>query len=231
MKPRPHHIDIDRSFWLWAVGGALAACAVGAMYAHLLQRTGEWDVGLPWEVELMRHIHRTLPQPIDWMLLGLPWLGTNITILPAIAIGCWQFRKRGRNDLIAAVVVAAVGNFLVGFFLKFAFDRPRPALWPARGEFTGPSYPSGHAMMATSLLFVTAYLLRRERGWEWPYFVFLAFALVTSYSRLYLGVHWPTDVLGGAIIGTVWLAAMLRAMDAHSDEVFEFERRSHPRTV
>jgi membrane-associated phospholipid phosphatase len=83
-------------------------------------------------------------------------------------------------------------------------------------------------MMATSLLFVAAYLIRRELDWRWPYGVCLAFALVTSYSRLYLGVHWPTDVLGGAIIGAVWLAAMLLAMDAHADEVF-FERRARTR--
>lgn len=229
MRPRAHRIDIDRAFWLWAIVGAVAACGVGALYAYHLQRTGEWTSGLAWEVEILRDLHAHWPAPIDAALVFIPWLGTNLTILPAIAVTAWHLRRRGRQDLIISLIVAGVGNFAVGFFLKFAFDRPRPGLWPPRGEFSGSSYPSGHTMMATSLMFVCAYLLRRERGWLWPYFVCIAFALVTSYSRLYLGVHWPTDVLGGAIIGAVWFASMLRAMDAHADEVFEFERRSRPR--
>jgi membrane-associated phospholipid phosphatase len=220
-----HHIAIDRSFWLWAVGGTVMACAVGALYAVYLQQSGKWAAGLHWEVVLLEHLHVSLPPVLDWFLLALPWLGTNITILPGVLIAAWLLWKRGRRDLIVAIVVGAVGNHLVGTFLKYAFDRPRPALWPARGEFTGPSYPSGHAMMVTSVLFVFAYLLRRERGWRWPYVVCTVFALITSYSRLYLGVHWPTDVIGGAIIGAVWLSAMLRAMDAHADELFEIEHR------
>lgn len=226
-----HRIEIDRNFWIWASGGVVSASAVGALYAWYLIRAGEWEHGLGWESELMMRIHTALPAPFDLTLLFVPWLGTNITILPALAIASWFLWKRGRRDLIVALVVAGVGNYLVGFFLKFAFDRPRPDLWPPRGEFTGPSYPSGHAMMVTSFLFVVAYLLRREKGWNWPYYACFAFVAVTSYSRLYLGVHWPTDVLGGAIVGAVWLSAMLRAMDAHADELFEFEHTSHTRTV
>lgn len=225
MKPRPHHIDIDRNFWFWAIAGAIGACIVGALYAEMLRRTGEWKSGLGWEVGLMHQLHTTWARPIDWTLEFIPWLGTNLTIIPAMVFAGWHLHDRGRRDLIVVLVVAALGNLAVGFFLKFAFDRPRPNLWPARGEFSGPSYPSGHTMMATSLLFVAAYLVRRELHWRWPYVVCVLFALVTSYSRLYLGVHWPTDVLGGAIIGAVWLAAMLRAMDAHADEVFELEDR------
>jgi undecaprenyl-diphosphatase len=228
-RPR-HHLDIDRGFWLWTIAGAIAACGAGALYATMLRNTGEWATGLGWEIHLMRDLHATWAPPIDWALEFIPWLGTNLTIIPAMIVAAWHLRKRGRTDLIVVLVVSGIGNLMLGFFLKFAFDRPRPDLWPPRGEFTGPSYPSGHTMMATSLLFIAAYLFRRERQWKWPYVVCVMFALITSYSRIYLGVHWPTDVLGGAIIGTVWLAAMLRAMDAHADEVFEIERRSRKRT-
>ena len=231
MNLRRRHIDIDGSFWFWAISGAFGACLAGSLYAVYLQRTGEWSTGLQWEVDLMRWLHVSWPAPIDWILLGVPMARHELHDPPAIAFTAWHLRKRGRGDLITALIVAGIGNFVVGFFLKFAFDRPRPDLWPPRGEFTGSSYPSGHTMMATSLLFVAAYLLRRERGWTWPYVVCMAFTLVTSYSRLYLGVHWPTDVIGGAIIGAVWLSAMLRAMDAHADELFEIERRSQTRTV
>jgi undecaprenyl-diphosphatase len=225
MTGRSHHIRIDRSFWTWALGGAVGASAVGALYAWYLQRTGEWTQGLTWEVALLHQIHTQLPRLLDWCVLILPWLGTNITIIPGVLIASVMLWKRGRKDLVTVLLVATIGNHAVGTVLKYVFDRPRPGLWPARGEFTGPSYPSGHAMMTVSVLFVFAYLLRRERGWRWPFWACVAFTILTAYSRLYLGVHWPTDILGGAIIGAVWLSAMLRAMDAHADELFEI---GHP---
>ncbi len=217
-------IAIDRAFWAWVVGGAFMALFAGALYAHYLSASPGWTSGFPWEVTVLRAVHAPLPVILDRAVLLLPWLGTNITIIPGVAIATYLLAKRRRTDLIVALIAAAAGNYVIGFALKFAFDRPRPELWPGRGEYTGPSYPSGHAMMATSVLFVVAYLLRRERGWRWPYVANLVFGLLTIYSRLYLGVHWPTDVLAGILIGVIWLAAMLRAFDASTDDLFDFEQ-------
>ena len=218
-------MEINRAFWLWAIGGALATIAVGVAYARYIKQGAGWANGLPWELALLRHVHTQLPTLIDRLVLVLPWFGTNITILPGVAIASYILAKRRRRDLIAVLVVAATGNYIVAFSLKYALNRPRPTLFAARGEYTGPSYPSGHAMLATSVLFVAAYLLRRERGWSWPYYVVVAFGLLTVYSRLYLGVHWPTDVFAGAVLGVIWLTAMLRAMDAHAEELVRFGRR------
>ncbi|HEY4303641.1 MAG TPA: phosphatase PAP2 family protein [Gemmatimonadaceae bacterium] len=223
--PRPARIAIDRSFWMWVFGGALATIVVGVVYAHYLQRTYGWLHGHAWEIALLRDTHTRLPTLVDELVLVLPWFGTNITILPGIAIASYILAKRKRRDLITVLVVAAAGNYLIAFFLKYALNRPRPTLFLARGEYTGPSYPSGHAMLATSVLFVVAYLLRRERNWRWPYYVVFIFGLLTVYSRLYLGVHWPSDVLAGAVLGLLWLTAMLRAMDARSEELITFGRR------
>jgi undecaprenyl-diphosphatase len=224
-SPRRPRVVIDRRFWLWVACGAIGTVFVGIVYAHYLQRTYGWMHGYAWEIALLRDVHMHLPSFFDALLLGIPWFGTNITILPAVAIASVILTKRDRGDLRTVLIVSAVGNYVIAFLLKYALQRPRPSIVPARGEYTGPSYPSGHAMLATSVLFVVAYLLRRERDWRWPYFVVFAFGLVTVYSRLYLGVHWPTDVIAGGILGVLWLIAMLRAMDAHRDELMTFGRR------
>lgn len=222
---RPARVEIDRRFWLWSIGGAAFTVLMGLVYAHYIKRTYGWTHGHPWEIALLRDLHARLPAVLDAFVLAVPWFGTNLTILPGVAIASYVLMQRRRRDLVTVLVVAATGNYLIAFFLKYALNRPRPTILQARGEYTGPSYPSGHAMLATSVLFVIAYLLRRERGWHWPYYTTFAFGLVTIYSRLYLGVHWPTDVIAGAMLGVIWLAFMLRAMDAHAEELVLFGRR------
>src|ERR1051325_9978729 len=101
-----HHIDLGRSFWLWASLGAIAACAAGALYAFYLQQAGEWARGFPWEIQLLNKLHVHLPTPIDWAMLALPWVGTNITIIPGVVIASWFLWRRGRKDLVVTLIVA-----------------------------------------------------------------------------------------------------------------------------
>ena len=156
----------------------------------------------------MLSIDRTVPVAFDWLMLGLPWLGTNLTLLPMIAlVSLWLWQKRGRGELALQLVVVSLGSLIMNAILKDAFGRPRPELWEHRGQYAWSSYPSGHAIVCASVFFTIALMLFRERGWRWPFSAAAIVMVVILYSRLYLGVHWPTDVVGGFLIGLVWLAA------------------------
>ena len=193
--------------WVWVIGGYLAAVLTGVLFAQLMRRTGNWDQGLAWEQDLMVAMHVRWPEPIDTLLLALPWLGTNITLIPLVVIGAiWLYTKRDRPDLAMHLVVVQLGSFTLNAVLKDIFDRPRPELWEARGQHAWAAFPSGHAIASVSVLLTAALLLRLERGWKWPMRVAVPLLVVSLYSRLYLGVHWPTDVVGGVLIGFVWLA-------------------------
>lgn len=190
------------------VAGLLVSGAVGALYAIWLRSTGDWRVGLPWERALLLGIDRTLPGAFDWLMLALPWLATNLTVLPVIVVfALWLWRWKGRRELALQLVIVSLGSLIMNAVLKDLFDRPRPELWEHRGQFAWTSYPSGHAIVCTSVYFTIALMLYRERGWRWPFTVAAMLAVVALYSRLYLGVHWPTDVLGGLATGSVWLMA------------------------
>ena len=191
-----------------SVAGLLLSTGIGAVYALWLEASGDWRVGLPWERALMLSIDRAVPATFDWLMLGLPWLGTNLTLLPIIAlVSLWLWRKEGRGDLALHLVVVSLGSLIMNAVLKDAFGRPRPDLWEHRGQYAWSSYPSGHAIVCTSVFFAIAFMFFRERHWRWPFAVAAILMIVILYSRLYLGVHWPTDVAGGCLIGLAWLAA------------------------
>jgi undecaprenyl-diphosphatase len=154
----------------------------------------------------MLSLDRSVPRAVDLVMLGLPWLGTNLTLLPIIAaFSLWLWIKKGRRDLAVHLMTVTVGSLIMNAVLKDVFDRARPELWPHRGQYQWASYPSGHAIVGVSVIFTIALMLYREREWRWPIYAAAALLLINLYSRLYLGVHWPTDLIGGLILGVLWL--------------------------
>ena len=201
-----------RRIVIWCVAGYLLALAAGVAFAIALRNAGNWLDGFRWEHDVLQAVNGfRMPAFIDWLLLVLPWFGTNITLLPVVIFTAMWLSRRGRTMLALHLLVMQIGAFTMNPLLKDFFDRPRPALWEMRGQFAWASYPSGHAIASVASLFTIAILLRRELGWAWPIPVATAMLVLTAYSRLYLGVHWPTDVIGGLIMGAIWLAATLIA--------------------
>ncbi len=192
----------------WIVGGYFGALLVGILFAQLMRSTGNWDQGLAWERALLIRTHVRFPEPFDTLMLVLPWLGTNITLLPLVAaVSLWLLVRRKRPDLAAHLVTVQLGSLTLNALLKDIFDRPRPELFEQRGQHAWAACPSGHAIASISVLLTVAILLRRERGWSWPMRAAVVLLIISLYSRLYLGVHWPTDIVGGVVGGVLWLAA------------------------
>jgi undecaprenyl-diphosphatase len=199
--------------WFWLFIGFAVAFGFGIAVAELVQARGGWDRGLAWERALLTQVHAyKLPKALDTFFLLIPWLGTNWTLAPFVAVPAfWLWRKLGRRTLALHLVTVLVGSSALNFLLKFMYDRPRPDLWEQRGQFMYASYPSGHAIASVAVLITVAMLLQRFKGWRWPWFVAVLILAFSLYSRLYLGVHWPTDVVAGYVMGTLWLGGTLVA--------------------
>ena len=153
--------------------------------------------------------------------IGPPWLrelGLDLTALGSVAIlliissavvGFLLLQRRRRLALL--ITVAVVGGMLLNFGLKQLFDRQRPGIVPHLREVTTPSFPSGHAA-ASAVVYLTlgALLAGAVKGRITKAYVMtvaMTLTFLVGASRVYLGVHYPTDVLAGWSVGLVWALA------------------------
>jgi undecaprenyl-diphosphatase len=105
-------------------------------------------------------------------------------------------------------LVSTIGGWILGFYLKEIFGRQRPSVVPHLQHATSPSFPSGHAMLSAVVYLTLGVMLARstkDRKLR-VYFVITAIVLtfIVGMTRMFLGVHYPTDVLGGWVAGTFW---------------------------
>lgn len=140
---------------------------------------------------------------LDVTALGSVVVLTGVTLLVIVYL-CLE-----RWFASAVFVVAAVGGGTVlSVILKNLFSRERPNVVPHLAEVSSLSYPSGHSMLSSVVYLTLAVLLARalKRREVKIYMVSVALflSLIIGLSRIYLGVHYPTDVLGGWAAGTAW---------------------------
>jgi undecaprenyl-diphosphatase len=157
-----------------------------------LFRGGAGPAGPPWLAEMGRDVTALG----SFACLGIVFLASLGYLL--------LLRKRGLAALMAAAVL---GGAALSTLLKVLFDRPRPDLEGTARVFTA-SFPSGHAMLSAVTFLTLGALLARANADRRikVYFMTLAVLLtmLVGLSRLYLGVHYPSDVLAGWCLGTAW---------------------------
>ena len=151
----------------------------------------------------------------------------TVMVIVAIAAGIWFYRGRGRSKAGVMVAAPAAGGLLAGW-MKLLYGRARPAGAALFNERSF-SFPSGHAATSAAVMVTLCYVLARERIISWPAAIAIGgiVPLVVGLTRLYLDVHWATDVVGGWTVG-LFVAAMSAALyeRLHSSEPPEAEEES-----
>jgi undecaprenyl-diphosphatase len=140
---------------------------------------------------------------LDWTALG----GFAVLALLTLAI-CGFLVLDGKEHAALLVLASVAGGLLGSHLLKEGFERPRPDLVPHRAVVSSASFPSGHSMQAAATYLTLGVLLARVQKRRRLKVYILALAAFLTFlvglSRVYLGVHWPTDVLAGWTAGGAW---------------------------
>lgn len=177
-----------------ALGGSSTALD---RYIVLLFRSGPDNLSGPIGALWVREMARDITSLGSIAVLGIV----------ALAVVSYLLLARSRAEALL-VTVAVLGGVAINSLLKIQFSRPRPDLFvPAAKVFTA-SFPSGHAAFSATAYMTLAALLARttEHSRLRYYFVGVAvlLTLMIGVSRIYLGVHYPTDVVAGWCIGSAW---------------------------
>lgn len=215
----PGHLH-PRILILFAI--ALAASLAFAKVADEVHER-EWDT-IDTSIELA--VHKLDSAPADVVMRAATTIGSVAVVLPVViltfAFALWRRQKRVAWVLVISSIVAAGGNVL----LKLAFSRARPTLFDKIARPESYSFPSGHTMNGCAVLgmVAAAFATMFPKARTPIILAAVPVILLIGISRIYLGVHWPSDVLGAffaavpVLVVGIYLLTPRAVADAHSTE-------------
>lgn len=160
-----------------------------------LREQGDADnpVGPAWMEEAMR----------DVTALG------SVAVLGGVTVAaCGFLWLQGKHSAVLYVLVAVLGALVLSSTFKWFYARPRPDLFPHGDKVYTASFPSGHSSMSAAVYLTLGVMLARYQPQRRLQIYLVALAVVLTIavgiSRVYLSVHWPTDVLAGWTLGAAW---------------------------
>jgi len=196
------------------VGGFLVAAFTIWLFAKIANEVLEKETQAFDQSTLLtlRHLHTPLRNQV---MVGVTALGQpSALLIVTLSLGIWLLFKRRRPEAIT-LAIGALGSLGLNYLLKELFRRARPPVWEHVISVTQYSFPSGHAMMSLVVYGLSAYLLA-TRFYRWRVLIFsfsILLILAIGFSRLYLGVHWPSDVAAGYAAGIAWLMACILELE------------------
>lgn len=174
------------------------------VFGELAEEVWENEQGFPWDEPILLAIHSTANPQLDTLATYFTKLGVFWGVFPvAIALGFVLLIRR-RWYQLAYVVTTLVGSVVINRTAKILLHRVRPHLWQSPAPEFDYGFPSGHAMASMTLVAVLI-ILTWDRDWCWLVLLIGSlFVLGIAWTRLYLGVHYPSDILAGWSASIAW---------------------------
>ncbi|MBH8576137.1 phosphatase PAP2 family protein [Nostocaceae cyanobacterium CENA369] len=189
-----------RSLLLLLLGVYLPLQVFEILAVKIWQNAG----GFPWDLPILWAVHSTANPQLDVLAVMLARFGSFWTALPilgAIAL-ILLFQKRWRT--LAYLLTTSIGSSIINRTAKEFMHRVRPNLWESSAPEFDFAFPSGHAMTSMTLV-VILLVLTWASPWRWLLLAFGSlYVVAVGWCRLYLGVHFPSDILAGWMVALAW---------------------------
>lgn len=211
-----HSISNSRIFsliWRIRVGGILLAGFALWVFAQIADEVLEKE-SYAFDSSVLLAIRRIHTPLLERSMIGITFIGDpSVLLVLSIGVSIWLLRQ-GRRASAATIAIGALGAIGLNVLLKHLFGRARPALWNRIVDVGQYSFPSGHAMVSLVIYGLIGYIITTKFPQQQKLIIILTAILIVTigFSRLYLGVHWPTDVIAGYAAGFVWLIACILSL-------------------
>lgn len=144
----------------------------------------------------------------DEIAVTLSFLGGLGPVLLFCGLCCIKPLRSKSYSEVAFICLAIIGGSAIGWILKDLFDRPRPDAVYAMVKTFGASFPSAHSLYSIITAYVLFFIFRKHKYVKVIVVVTSIWLIIMGLSRIYLGAHYPTDVLAGWSIGLMWIALL-----------------------
>jgi undecaprenyl-diphosphatase len=223
-------------------GTLLGAVGIFLLAGLIVAAIGTWIF-----VELAEHVQMGASQAFDdavlrWLgahhttawdniMIEITALGTGTVVMMVVAVAALFLVLTQHKYSAMLLLISTFGGLVLNLVLKLGFNRPRPTIFVPEVHAVSSSFPSGHAMSAAIVYGTVAYLAARlhKRAWARALVMLAALIVIVAIciSRLYLGVHYPSDVLAGVVIGLAWAAFCMATLEA----IQKFGARRDPKIL
>ncbi len=179
-----------------------------AVYAFVDVAGDVWlQEGFEWDVPIMQIIHSFSTPALDNFFIFVTHTASPWLIIPFIAVCLWLWYQKQIYRMIL-LIVSVLGNGLINAILKAIFERPRPDVFEPLLSESSYSFPSGHTMAAVAFYGVVAVFLWQDKQ-RLAAVISGVWVMLVALSRVYIGVHYPSDVFASFALGVAWVALIL----------------------
>ncbi len=195
----------------------LTAAFVAALFFVFLARAVMAGSTTGFDAAVRGAVHSWASPALTSVMRAITQLGSVNFLVPAGAVVAWRLYVGGRPRAAVLLAITAVGAQAFDQVLKFDFRRPRPEVFFGAAQPSTYSFPSGHSVESCCFYGVLAAILAagtmswRKKGAIWA--AASAVTVAVGLSRVYLGVHYPTDVVGGWALAIVWVGIVRAAYE------------------
>jgi len=185
------------------------------VFGELAEEVWENEGGFPWDVPILLAIHATAQPRLDVFASTLTKFGVFWGVFPVAAMISLVLLLRRQWRSLAYLLPTLLGSIVINRTAKVLLHRVRPHLWSSPAPELDYGFPSGHAMSSMTLVAALVILTWGSR-WLWPVLIFGGlFVLAIGWTRLYLGVHYPSDILAGWMASVAWAVGVSLLIRPH----------------
>jgi undecaprenyl-diphosphatase len=185
------------------------------VFGELAEDVWENEGGFPWDVPILLAIHATAQPRLDVFAATLTKFGVFWGVFPVATALILVLLLRRRWRSLAYLLTTLLGSIVINRTAKILLHRVRPHLWESPAPEFDYGFPSGHAMSSMTLVAVLVILTWGTR-WCWLVLVIGGlFVLAIAWTRLYLGVHYPSDIVAGWMASVAWAVGVSLLIRPH----------------